>query len=71
MHIHTIEENFDYRMKLIVKDLLEQMEETVTDGQGLYDFLRKNPKELGRAVLDDMFEFQHEDTWLQEIEEDV
>ena len=60
MHIHTIEEDYKYRMKNIMEDFLEDHEELKgLDVDELQDKLwePKYAKEFGRAVIEDMARF--------------
>ncbi len=59
MGIPTDEENYAYRMKRIVSDLVNQHEELQGLSPDMLHFAIWNRyvKEFGHAVLDDMFKF--------------
>ena len=60
MHIHTIEEDYEYRMKRIMEDFLEDYPELKgLDVDELQDKLwePEYAKAFGRAVMEDMSSF--------------
>ena len=59
MHIHTIEEDYEYRMKRIMEDFLEDYPQLKgLDADELQDQLwTEYAKEFGRAVMEDMSSF--------------
>ena len=59
MHIHTIEENYDYRMKKIMESFVEDYDDLKgLNPEELYDKMCEDyAKEFGRAVLEDMNDF--------------
>ena len=60
MHIHTVEENYEYRMKRIMEDFLDDHEELKKlDVDELQNRLWEPlyAKEFGRAVIEDMMSF--------------
>ena len=59
MHIHTIEEDYEYRMKEIIEKFVKQYDELQDlDAEELQDKIWTDyAKEFGHAVLEDMFEF--------------
>ena len=59
MHIHTIEENYDYRMKKIMESFVEDYDDLKgLNPEELYDKMWEDyAKEFGRAVLEDMNDF--------------
>ena len=60
LHIHTVEENYEYRMKRIMEDFLDDHEELKKlDVDELQDKLweAEYAKEFGRAVIEDMMSF--------------
>lgn len=60
MHIHTVEENYENRMKRIMEDFLDDYEELKKlDVDELQDKLweAEYAKEFGRAVIEDMMRF--------------
>ena len=60
MHIHTIEEDYEYRMKNIMKDFLDDYPELKKlDVDELQDKLwePEYAKAFGRAVIEDMMSF--------------
>lgn len=63
MHIHTVEENYDYRMKQIMEKMVDQYDELKDlDPDDLYEKIWNDyAKEFGHAVLEDMYEFAGDD----------
>ena len=59
MHIPTIEENYEYRMKNIMKKFVKDYElESIDDPEMLQDTLWYDyAEEFARAVLQDMTDF--------------
>lgn len=59
MRIHTIEEDYEYRMKNIIEKMVEMYDELQDlSPEELYDKLWKDyAKEFGREVLEDMMDF--------------
>ena len=59
MRIHTIEEDYEYRMKEIMEKFVKQYDELQgLDSEELQDKIwNEYAKEFGHAVLEDMFEF--------------
>lgn len=58
MGIHTIEENYDYRMKRLIKKFVKDYELENLNAEELQDKLWDGySKEFARAVLEDMQEF--------------
>ena len=60
MHIHTIEEDYEYRMKNIMEDFLDDHEELKKlDVDELQDKLwePEYAQAFGRAVIEDMMSF--------------
>lgn len=59
MHIHTIEEDYEYRMKNIIEKFVGQYDELKgLDSEKLQDKIWYDyAKEFGQAVLEDMFDF--------------
>jgi len=60
MHIHTIEENYEYRMRNIMEEFLEDHAELKKlDVDELQDKLweAEYAKEFGRAIIEDMINF--------------
>jgi hypothetical protein len=71
MHIHTVEENYDYRMKNIVEKFLEDYPEDFEDlsPMEVYEKLWDDyAKEFGRAVLDDMIDFANDELFAGVVE---
>ena len=57
MHIHTIEENYDYRMKRIIERFVQDYEIEERDPTALEDTIwTEYAEEFGRMVLEDMIE---------------
>lgn len=58
MHIHTIEEDYEYRMKEVMKKFVKDYELQDLSSEELQDSLwSEYAKEFGRAVLEDMSNF--------------
>lgn len=58
MHIHTIDENYDYRMKRLVEKFIQDYEIEERDPTELQDKIWKEYAEsFGRMVLEDMIEY--------------
>lgn len=58
MHIHTIEENYDYRMKRLIKKFVKDYELENLNAEELQNKLWDDySKEFARVVLEDMQEF--------------
>lgn len=59
MHIHTIEEDYEYRMKNIIGKFVEKYDELQDlESEELQDKIWNDyAKEFGHVVLEDMFEF--------------
>lgn len=58
MHVYTIEENYDYRMKKLIKKFVKDYELENLNAEELQDKLwDAYSKEFARAVLEDMQEF--------------
>ena len=59
MHIHTIEEDYEYRMKNIIKDFVESYNDLKgLEPEELYEKIWTNyAKQFGQAVLEDMYNF--------------
>lgn len=58
MRIHTIEENYDYRMKKLIKKFVKDYELENLNAEELQDKLwDAYSKEFAQAVLEDMQEF--------------
>ena len=58
MRIHTIEENYDYRMKRLIKKFVKDYELENLNADELQDKLwNEYSKEFAQAVLEDMQEF--------------
>ena len=58
MHVHTIEENYDYRMKRLIKKFVKDYELENLNAEELQNKLwEDDSKEFARVVLEDMQEF--------------
>lgn len=58
MRIHTIEENYDYRMKRLIKKFVKDYELENLSAEELQDKLwNEYSKEFAQAILEDMQEF--------------
>ena len=58
MRIHTIEENYDYRMKRLIKKFVKDYELENLNTEELQDKLwNEYSKEFAQAMLEDMKEF--------------
>lgn len=60
-------ELYEYRLKNIVRKVLDELELDVEklDGDELAQKLWENNELLGRAVVQDMFEWMAEDDWME------
>ena len=70
MHIHTVEEDYEYRMKNIMEEFLEDHDELKgLDVDELQDKLwePEYAKAFGRAVIEDMISFSGDE--LFEVED--
>lgn len=62
MHVHTIEENYDYRMKRLIKKFVKDYELENLNAEELQDKLwNEYSKEFAQAVLEDMQEFSSDE----------
>ena len=58
MHIHTIEENYEYRMKNIIRKFVKYFELEKLNSDELQDKLWNDySKEFAHAILEDMSEY--------------
>lgn len=58
MHIHTIEENYEYRMKNIIRKFVKDFELEKLNSDELQDKLWNDySKEFAHAILEDMSEY--------------
>ena len=58
MSIRTIEDDYTYRMKAIIKKMKEEFEDWGHEQyDGLEDFLWNEAELLGKAVIEDMEEY--------------
>ena len=58
MRIHTIEENYDYRMKRLIKKFVKDYElENLNAGELQDKLWNEYSKEFAQAMLEDMQEF--------------
>jgi len=58
MHIRTIEEDYDYRMRNLMEKFVEQFDLILLAGDELYEEIwDRLSKEFGRAVLEDMYNY--------------
>ena len=72
MHIPTIEEEYEYRIKNIVKETLKRLDAEISDFKTtdeLLDFLdAKDVRDtFGRMIVEDMTEWT--DDWLEQLSE--
>jgi hypothetical protein len=70
MHIHTIEENYDYRIANVVRALLSDFGDAATvpqNGEALMDWLFQHAEWFGKAIVEDMVNFMDENDWLDEV----
>jgi hypothetical protein len=71
MHIPTIEEDYEYRMRHIVDKFLNDYSQDFKDlsPMEVYEKLWNDYlKEFGRAVLDDMIEFANDELFAGVVE---
>ena len=58
MHIRTIEEDYEYRMKNLMEKFVKDYNLILLAGDELYEEIwDKLSKEFGRAVLEDMYNY--------------
>jgi hypothetical protein len=58
MHIRTIEEDYEYRMKNLMEKFVKDYDLILLAGDELYEEIwDKHSKEFGRAVLEDMYNY--------------
>lgn len=58
MHVHTIEENYDYRMKRLIKKFVKDYGLENLNAEELQDKLwNEYSKEFAQAMLEDIQEF--------------
>lgn len=58
MHIHTIEENYEYRMKNIIKKFVKNTELEKLNAEELQTEIWTNyAEEFGQMILEDMYDF--------------
>lgn len=58
MHIHTMDENYDYRMRRLVEKFVQDYEIEEREPTALEDIIWKEYAEsFGRMVLEDMIEY--------------
>lgn len=58
MHIHTMDENYDYRMKRLVEKFVQDYEIEEREPTALEDIIWKEYAEsFGRMVLEDVIEY--------------
>lgn len=70
MHIPTIEEDYEYRMKEILEKFIKDYDLHVDDPEKFYDLLwSEYAEEFGKAVLNDMWDFSGEELFEIEREE--
>jgi 3-dehydroquinate synthase class II len=65
-HIQTIEEDYEYRIKKVVKQLIRDSIDIddLKRGDQLMDFLSENAERFGKAIIDDMSEWTSDADWL-------
>ena len=66
MHIHTIEEEYEYRMKNIIKEFVADYELQDKTSEELQDIMYQEQyaKEFGRMVLTDMFDYAGDELFI-------
>jgi len=58
MHIHTMDENYDYRMRRLVEKFVQDYETAERDPTELQDKIwMEYAESFGRMVLEDMIEY--------------
>ena len=58
IHIHTIEENYEYRMKNIIKKFVKNTELEKLNAEELQTEIWTNyAEEFGQMILEDMYDF--------------
>jgi len=68
MHIHTVEMNFEYRIKNIIKSLLQCNGETPKTGDELFELLWDKRKDLGELLFNDVVDWMSEEEWLEKVQ---
>ena len=69
MKIYTIESEYEYRLKRILKLAFDEISkkdvglDTVSP-EMFFDLLEDNSKTLGKALIEDMIEWMSEEDWL-------
>jgi hypothetical protein len=71
MQIHTVEQDYDYRIRVIIQQMLKDDPDIdiqeLDNGDDFANWLWGNLSELGKAVFEDMMQYQSEDDWLEEV----
>jgi len=73
MNIHTIEQNFEYQMVGVIRQMLKDYEKTPSDfsnGDELMKFIWDNQKGFGQCVFEAMNSYMEDGDWIKEIKND-
>lgn len=73
MDFHTIEQNFEYQMVAVIRQMLRGWDKTPSDfsnGDELMRFLWEERKKFGGYVFDAMNSYMEDEDWLKEIKND-
>jgi hypothetical protein len=69
MNIHTIEMNFDYQVKQIIKKAYKEKVESDKQYQSLEDWLYNNPEIISELFIEAAFQYGELDKAIEDIEE--
>ena len=72
MDIHTIDQNFEYQMAAVIKQMLKDWNKTPSDfsnGDELMKFLWREREDIGRYVFEAMNSWMKDEDWLEKIKE--
>jgi hypothetical protein len=74
MNFNTIESTYEYRIKNIIRQMVEEDDLNILlqsdeAPELLFKLLHENRKELGKALLEDMLVWMSEDDWIEKVKE--
>lgn len=69
MHQITIDELFEHRIAMILKDLFKELEinPQTQDADELMNIIESNPHELGQLLAQDIFTWMSNDEWKAKV----
>lgn len=68
-HFHTIEDNYDYRVRQILQKLQNSFRENIDEsGLSFEDWLWANHDELGKAFYEDIDQYEGIEAVLEDID---